>query len=148
MTADDRANVTGRPVLLYDGVCALCNGVVRFVLKRDKAGVFRFAALESRVGKELLGNGATTLDGVALVIDALTEEQRVYWRSDATAEALRLLGWTWWAQALAAVPRPLRETGYTLVARVRYKVFGRYDICPLPTAEERGRFVGIETARE
>jgi predicted DCC family thiol-disulfide oxidoreductase YuxK len=144
MTEVDRAKIIGRPVLLYDGVCALCNGVVRFVLKRDKVKLFRFAALESKAAQELLAGDPTTLDGVALVMNALTEKQRVYRRSDATAEALRLLGWTWLAQVLAVVPRPFREAGYSLVAGLRYKVFGKYEVCPIPTAEDRGRFVGIE----
>ena len=146
MTEVDRAKIAGRPVLLYDGVCALCNGVVRFVLKRDKAGLFRFAALESAAGKELLGGEATTPEGVALVVDALTLGQRVYRRSDAVAEAMRLLGWPWLGSALMALPRALREAGYSLVARLRYKVFGRYKVCPLPGADQRGRFAGIEDA--
>jgi predicted DCC family thiol-disulfide oxidoreductase YuxK len=144
MTEVDRAKIIGRPVLLYDGVCALCNSVVRFVLKRDEAKLFRFASLESKAAQELLAGDSTTLDGVALVSDALTEKQRVYRRSDATAEALRLLGRTWLAQALVVVPRPLREAGYSLVARVRYKFFGKYEVCPLPSADDRARFVGIE----
>ncbi len=144
MTEADRAKITGHPVLLYDGVCALCNGVVRFVLKHDKVKLFRFAALESNAAQELLTGDSAMMDGVALVLDALTGKQRVYRRSDATAEALRLLGWTSLAQALSAVPRPLREAGYSLVARVRYKFFGKHEVCPLPSVDDRGRFVGIE----
>ena len=142
MTEAERATIAGHPVLLYDGVCALCNGMVRFVLKRDKAAVFHFAALESEAAGELLSGAVTTPDGLALVVNALTAEQRVYRRSDAVAEALRLLGWSWMGRALSLVPRILREAGYGLVARVRYQVFGRYEVCPLPATDVRGRFVG------
>lgn len=148
MTEADRAKIVGHPVLLYDGVCALCNGIVRFVLKRDTAGVFRFAVLESEAARELLGKNASTSEGVALVAGAFTTEQRVYRRSDAVAEVLRLLGRRGLGRALALMPRWLREAGYGAVARVRYRVFGRYQVCPLPAVEERGRFVGFESARE
>ena len=145
MTEAERTKIAGRPVLLYDGVCALCNGVVRFCLKRDRAAMFRFAPLKSGVARELMGGNAS-VDGVVLVTDALRPGQRVYRRSDAVAEALRLLGGGWKAlgQGLALVPRVVREAGYGVVARVRYRVFGRYAVCPVPSAAERERFVGFE----
>lgn len=144
MTEAERAKIVGRPVLLYDGVCALCNGVVRFLLERDRAGVFRFAPLQSELAGELTGANEP-MDGVVLVTDALVPGQRVYRRSDAVAEALRLLGggWSGLGSVLAMVPRVLREAGYGVVARVRYRVFGRYAVCPVPDAEERERFVGF-----
>jgi predicted DCC family thiol-disulfide oxidoreductase YuxK len=152
MTESDRAKITGHPVLLYDGVCALCNGVVQFVLKRDKAGLFRFAALQSDVSRELLGVDQATPDGVALgvvlVIGALTAEQCVYRRSDAVAETLKLLGHRVLGRMLATMPGFVRETGYDVVARPRYKLFGRYEVCPLPAPDVRGRFVGVEDSRE
>jgi predicted DCC family thiol-disulfide oxidoreductase YuxK len=83
---------------------------------------------------------------VVLVTDVLGQGQRVYRRSDAVAEALRLLGGGWRVigRGLAMVPRVLREAGYSVVARVRYRVFGRYGVCPVPSATERERFVGFE----
>jgi predicted DCC family thiol-disulfide oxidoreductase YuxK len=145
MTAEERVRIVGRPVLLYDGVCALCNGVVRFVLKRDREGVFRFAPLESEVARELAGS-TEGIDGVVLVLDALVPGQRVLRRSDAVAEALRLLGGGWrrMGRVLRVVPRAVREVGYGVVARMRYRVFGRYAVCPLPAADVRERFVGFE----
>ena len=134
--------MTGHAVLLYDGVCALCNGVVGFVLRHDKQGVFRFAPLESEAAQVLLGPAASTSKGVAVVTEALTPQQGVFRRSDAVIEVLRLLGWRKWAWILAAVPRPLREAGYGTVARVRYRFFGRYRTCPLPPEETRERFLG------
>lgn len=147
MTQAERVKIVGRPVLLYDGVCALCNGVVRFCLKRDGAGVFRFAPLESGVARELTG-GSERVDGVVLVVDALGSGQRVYRRSDAVREVLRLLGgrWSGLGTMLALVPRQLREAGYGAVARVRYPMFGRYAVCPVPSAEERAKFVGFDDA--
>ena len=149
MTAEERTRITGRPVLLYDGVCALCNGVVRFALKHDRAGMFRFAPLESGAARELMGE-SDGVEGVVLVTDALVAGQQVYRRSDAVAEALRLLGGGWRAmgRGLEWVPRVVREAGYGAVARVRYKVFGRYAVCPMPTAAERDRFVGFEDVGE
>ncbi|MDE1176939.1 MAG: DCC1-like thiol-disulfide oxidoreductase family protein [Edaphobacter sp.] len=143
MTPDERTAIADHPTLLYDGVCALCNGVVRFVLRHDRAGVFRFAALDSDAARELMDGAAATQDGVALVLQPLTAAQRILYRSDAVAEALRLLGWRRRAALLAAVPRPLRESGYGIVARLRYRLFGRYAVCPLPAAEHRKRFVGL-----
>lgn len=143
MTEADCAKITGHPVLLYDGVCALCNGTVRFALKRDGKGIFRFAALQSDVARELIGDEAATLDGVALVAAALTAEQRVYRRSDAAVEALNLLEWRGMSRALRLVPRILREAGYGVIARLRYRLFGRYEVCPLPPVETRDRFVGL-----
>ena len=119
MTAEERTRITGRPVLLYDGVCALCNGVVRFALKHDRAGMFRFAPLESGAARELMGE-SDGVEGVVLVTDALVAGQQVYRRSDAVAEALRLLGGGWRAmgRGLEWVPRVVREAGYGAVARV------------------------------
>jgi predicted DCC family thiol-disulfide oxidoreductase YuxK len=142
MTEAERATIAGHPVLLYDGVCALCHGVVRFVLRNDRDGSFRFAALESDAARELLGTEASVKDGVAVIVDLLTPGQRVLRRSDAVVEVLRLLGWRWRSHLLAAVPRRLREAGYSIVAGVRYRIFGRYAVCPLPPHEVRERFFG------
>jgi predicted DCC family thiol-disulfide oxidoreductase YuxK len=142
MTEAERATIAGHPVLLYDGVCALCHGIVRFVLRNDPDGSFRFAALESDAARELLGSEASLKDGVAVIVAPLTPGQRVLRRSDAVVEVLRLLGWRWRSHLLAAVPRWLREAGYGIVASVRYRIFGRYAVCPLPSPEVRERFFG------
>jgi predicted DCC family thiol-disulfide oxidoreductase YuxK len=148
MTEAERAKIEsqktqGRPVLLYDGVCALCNGMVKFVLRHDRDGVFLFAALASDPACQLLGANASVQDSVAVVLHPFTPRQIVLRRSDAVIEALRLLGWSWSARLLAVVPRWLRETGYGVVARVRYRLFGRYEVCPLPSPEVRARFLGV-----
>ncbi len=147
MTDAERGQIEGRPLLLYDGVCALCNGWVRFLLKRDRQGRLRFTPLEGSLGREVLERFEMhkAPDGVVLVTEALTGLECIYFRSDAVAMALQLLGnfWKMAGWGIMAVPRPLREFGYGLVARLRYRIFGRYDSCPLPTAEERDRILGV-----
>ena len=137
----------GRALLLYDGVCALCHGVVKFLMKRDRMDRLRYAPLQSELGREVLARfGIRTFpDGVMLLTGALTPAERLYERSDAFSEALQLLGGPWRlaGKALAFVPRWLREWGYGVVARFRYRVFGRYDTCPVPTPEQRGHLLGV-----
>ncbi len=134
-------------MLLYDGVCALCNGVVKFLMKRDRRDGFRYAPLQSDLGREMLARfGILEFpDGVVLVANALTTEERLYQRSDAVVAGLRLLEGPWrvLGRALGLIPRWLREWGYGAVARVRYRMFGRYDTCPIPSPEERGRLLGV-----
>jgi predicted DCC family thiol-disulfide oxidoreductase YuxK len=143
MTEADRAAIADRPVLLYDGVCALCNSVVGFVLRHDRDALFLFAPLESDVARELLGHHATPESGVAVVARALTPKQLAYRGSDAVVETLRLLKYTKLARLLGFVPLPLRQAGYSIVAAVRYRIFGRYDVCPVPPAAVRPRFLGV-----
>jgi predicted DCC family thiol-disulfide oxidoreductase YuxK len=147
MTEAEHNAIEGRALLLYDGVCALCNGVVKFLIRRDRLDRFRYAPLQSDLGREVLARFGirTTPDGVMLVTSALTPGERLYERSDGFATALHLLDWPWRmaGKALKLVPRWLREWGYGVVARLRYRVFGRYDACPLPPPEQRGRLLGV-----
>lgn len=146
MTDAERNLIATRPLLLYDGVCVLCNGVVRFVVRHDAGRVFRFAPLQSSLAKELLVGKSDVLEGVVLVADTLTPSQQIYHRSDAVSEALVILGGRWrlLGRLLGAVPRPLREFGYDVVARLRYRLFGRYEVCPVPEPGLRSRMVGPE----
>jgi predicted DCC family thiol-disulfide oxidoreductase YuxK len=147
MTETERNAIEGRALLLYDGVCALCNGVVQFLMTRDRLDRFRYAPLQSGLGREVLARFDIHVfpDGVMLLTGALTPGERLYQRSEAVAAALQLLGTPWRLAggALRLVPRPLRDWGYGMVARFRYRVFGRYDTCPLPTPEQRGRLLGV-----
>jgi len=150
MTEGERNAIEGRALVLYDGVCALCNGVVQFLIKRDKLDKFRFAPLQSSLGREVLARFDIHRfpDGVMLLTDALTPGERLYQRSDAVAEALQRLGgpggmWRLVGKALKLLPRPLRDWGYGIVARFRYRVFGRYDTCPIPPPEQRNRLLGV-----
>jgi predicted DCC family thiol-disulfide oxidoreductase YuxK len=133
------------PIILYDGVCGLCHRLVRFVLARDRAGRFRFAALQSDLVREILtrhGRDPRDLDTLYLVLGHGRSDERLLRKSDAALWILRALGGPWQAAgALHVVPRPLRDLGYDLVARTRYRIFGRYDACPLPDPRHRGRFL-------
>ncbi len=147
MTPNEIAAIEGRPLLLFDGVCALCNGLVRFLLKRDPQKNLRFAPLQSSLGREILARFElhTVPDGVILITNTLTPTERLCSRSDAASEALQLIRdpWPQLGRALSHLPRALREPGYTLVARLRYRIFGRYDTCPLPPPESRSQILGL-----
>lgn len=136
------------PILFYDGVCGLCNRTVQFVLKRDPTGQYRFAALQSRLASETLarhGRDASDLDTVVLVLDPGGDDERLLVRSRAILKILGTLGWPWKA-ALVFWPIPsfLTDLGYRLVAWSRYRLFGRHETCPMPSPEQRDRFVGLE----
>jgi predicted DCC family thiol-disulfide oxidoreductase YuxK len=128
------------PVILFDGVCNLCNGFVQFVIARDPAGRFQFAALQSDSARRLLAR----LDGLGGIPDSivLVDNGRVYTRSSAALRIASGLRFPWsLARALIVVPRPLRDWLYDRVARHRYQWFGRKDVCMVPTAESRARFL-------
>jgi predicted DCC family thiol-disulfide oxidoreductase YuxK len=147
MTEPEHAEIEGRALLLYDGVCALCNGVVQFFLTHDHQEKLRYAPLQSALGREILGRFAIRdfPDGVMVLTDALTPAERLSRRSDAVAAALGLLErpWSLLGRLLTLIPRRLREFGYGVVARLRYRLFGRYDTCPIPPPEQRRRLLGV-----
>ena len=129
------------PVLLFDGVCNLCNGVVQFIIPRDPDGVIRFAPLQSAAGKALLsGQGLPPgdLDSVVLV-----EDGEVYRKSAAVIRVAELLGWPYRAAAVGrTVPASIRDALYDVVAATRYDVFGRKDQCMRPEESVSDRFLG------
>ena len=134
------------PILLYDGVCGLCNRMTQFVLRRDGEAVFRFAALESAFAAAILArHGAATknLDTVCIVVNHNQPGEILLPRSDAVVFILRELGGIWNVAGgvLGLFPRPIRDCGYRLIARNRYRIFGRYDSCPLPSTATRARFL-------
>src|ERR1700690_2610949 len=133
------------PVLLYDGVCGFCNRLVRFVLKRDTGACFRFAPLQSDYAARVLQ--PRTLHPQDLntiyVVDASTGS--VLTRSDAVIFILHELRGFWRAMsvALSIFPKSVRDWGYGLVARHRYRVFGKYESCPLPEKKYTDRFLDM-----
>jgi predicted DCC family thiol-disulfide oxidoreductase YuxK len=136
----------GPHVYLYDGVCALCNRAVRFLLRHDRRQRFRFAALQSAFARETLarhGERASDLDTFWVVRDAGTDREALLARSRAVLFAGSELGLPW--SALAAlgriVPRTVFDAAYDALARSRYRVFGRYERCALPAPEHAHRFV-------
>jgi predicted DCC family thiol-disulfide oxidoreductase YuxK len=136
----------GGPVLFYDGVCGLCNHTVQFILRHDRKALFRFAPLQSAYAVEVLGRHGRDprdLDTMYLLLDAGTPRERLLSRSDGILAAMDGLGGVWRVLALGRVlPRSWRDRGYGFVARHRYRWFGRYDSCPLPSPEVQARFLG------
>jgi predicted DCC family thiol-disulfide oxidoreductase YuxK len=128
------------PVLLFDGVCVLCSGTVRFVLVHERDHEIRFATMQSRFGQALLAAHRmpiTDWDSVVLVVDG-----RPLTRSAAALAVARHLRAPWrWLRAVAIVPRPLRDAVYDWVARNRYRWLGRRDSCMVPDEATRARFL-------
>jgi len=124
-------------VILYDGVCVFCSRWVRFVASRDTERRFRFTAIQSGYGTRLAQ--AFGIDPADPDTNAVIHGGVACFKSDAALTVLSALpGWGW-ARALRAVPRPLRDGVYNLVARNRYRIFGRYETCFVPDAEMRAR---------
>ncbi len=132
-------------VLLYDGLCGFCNGTVQFILARDPSGSMRFAPLQGEFARRVLDRHPElrSVDSLILVRPGATPgEERALVRSEAVLGIADYLGGAWRAaDVLRLVPRPLRDWGYDLFARFRYRLFGRYDACPVPSPEVRARFL-------
>jgi len=131
----------GGPVMLFDGVCNLCSGWVRFAIARDPRARLRFATVQSPLGQAFLARQGLPLD----VYDSFyfVEDGMVFEKSAAWFRMVRYLRWPWpWFQALAIVPRGLRDFVYSHVARNRYRWFGRRATCLVPSAEIAARFIG------
>ena len=129
-----------RQLILFDGVCNLCNSFVRFVIERDPAARFQFAALQSEAARRVLQEHQlpTPLPDSILLVD----NGRIFTRSTAALRIARRLTFPWpLTAALLMVPRPLRDWVYQLVARYRYRWFGRQDRCMVPTPALRSRFI-------
>jgi predicted DCC family thiol-disulfide oxidoreductase YuxK len=136
------------PIILYDGVCGLCNRLNRFVLRRDRQEIFRFASLQSQLAADILNRHSASpqaLDTVYVVLNYGQQEERLLSRSEAVIFVLKQLGGVGRiaGYVLACLPRPLRDWGYGLVARNRYRLFGRFDTCPLPCPNQRARFLDL-----
>lgn len=127
---------------MFDGVCNLCNGSVQFVIKRDKKDRFRYAALQSEVGQQLVQERHIDTKEVDSII--LIEPGVAYFtKSDAALEIAKDLGGVWRLMALFHwVPRSIRNFVYDFVARNRYKWFGKKEACMVPTPELQTKFLG------
>jgi predicted DCC family thiol-disulfide oxidoreductase YuxK len=126
-------------VILFDGVCVFCSRWVRFIVARDKAARFRFTPIQSPYGTRLaqaLGINPDDPDTNAVVHGGVA-----YFKSDGALTVLSCLpGWSW-VRVLLAVPRPLRNAVYNVVAKNRYRIFGKYEACIVPDAELRARVI-------
>ena len=142
LMAKSMADETSERIILFDGVCNLCNGAVQFILDRDPHAVFRFAALQSDAAGALLRDRGVVVDRVEPDSVILVEGNEVYHRSDAALRVARHLRAPWpAAYALRVVPRFVRDAIYRFIARHRYLWFGRTETCRVPTPELRARFL-------
>jgi predicted DCC family thiol-disulfide oxidoreductase YuxK len=139
------ADPTGKSVVLYDGVCGLCNATVQFLLRHDARGVLLFAALQSELAHQVLnrhGQRADDLDTVWVVADYGTPHERVLCRSRAALHCAGLLGWPWKLALVGRiVPAFVLDLGYKLIARYRYRLFGKSESCMMPQPGTRERFL-------
>jgi len=129
-----------QPVILFDGVCNLCNGFVQFIIKQDPLGKFKFASLQSAYAKKKLdgiGINKTNFDTVVFL-----SEGRIYTKSTAALKIAKHLGNGWaLTYPLIFLPQFLRDSLYNLIARNRYKWFGKQESCMLPSPELKNRFL-------
>ena len=130
------------PIVVFDGICNFCSATVRIILRNDRSGSIRFAPLQSKLGGELLRrHGIVPADADTFLV---IEGGRALTRSDAALAIARHLRFPWSLWRIAGVlPRGLRDAIYRLLARNRYRWFGKRDSCFLPTPEERGRFLDL-----
>lgn len=126
-------------VILYDGVCIFCSRWVRFVATRDTARRFRFTAIQSPYGTKLAQ--AFGIDPNDPDTNAVVHGGVAWLKSDAALTVLSLLPRCGWVRVLFALPKPLRDAVYSLVARNRYRIFGKYDECFVPDASMRARVI-------
>ena len=127
-------------VVLFDGVCNLCNGWVRFVVRRDPGLRFRFASLQSVFGAELLRRHGLPADYLGSIL--LLEDGALFSKSDAVLRIARRLRWPWpVVSVLGVVPRAMRDVVYDWVARNRYRWFGKRETCMLPSPQDARRFL-------
>jgi predicted DCC family thiol-disulfide oxidoreductase YuxK len=138
---------TSNPIVLYDGVCGLCNRAVQFLLKRDRHDRLRFASLQSEFAAQLLqrhGLDNKDLDTVYVVLDQGDAGEALLARGDAFLVFAREIGGVWNVARLGRIiPRPIRNWLYDFVARHRYQVFGKYEACMLPDPRHKHKFIEV-----
>ena len=133
------------PVLLYDGLCRFCDGTVQFILKHDRRGTLRFATLQGDFARDVIARHPEVAGVDSLVLveqNDASGRERVFVRSEGALRVARYLGGAWHlTRIVAIVTRFLRDWAYDAFARIRYRLFGKYESCPIPTPEQRARFI-------
>ena len=127
-------------IVVFDAQCLLCNGWVQFLLKHDRRGRFQFAAIQGDVGRRLLVDAGLQVEGLQTLL--LVDRGQSWQHTAAILRILHALGWPWrvaWAAWL--VPAPLRDGLYRLIARNRYRLFGRSEYCLVPDSKVAERFL-------
>lgn len=130
----------GKHIVLFDGVCNLCNGAVLFIIKRDKKDRFRFAALESDLGKELLARhniDPSKIDSIVLI-----SGDSAFAKAGAALRIAKYLTGLWpLLYSLVIIPKFIADAVYDFIARNRYKWFGKKESCMIPTPELKSKFL-------
>ncbi len=127
-------------IVLFDGVCNFCNASINFVIDRDKKGAFKFATLQSEIGQKLLVKFEKTTTDFDSVI--LIKNNQLFQKSDAALEIAKEMDGGWkLLYGFKIIPRFIRNFFYDLIAKNRYKIFGRTEACRIPTVELRERFL-------
>ena len=144
----NRETRPGRDVLLYDGVCGLCQYTVRWLLRHDPQGRLLFAAQQQPLAVEIFArhpHNTGHINSAVLVTNFDSPQETLTIRSDAILGCLTVLGgrWALLARVGRLVPRALRDAAYRWLARHRIRLFGSAELCALPTPAERARFLGI-----
>ena len=128
-------------IILFDGVCNLCNSSVQYVIKRDKGNVYRFAALQSEIGKKLVeerGIDTSQIDSIILIEPGVA----YYTKSTAALKIAQSFGGVWQlASVFEWIPEKIRDWVYDYIAKNRYKWYGRKDACMIPTPELKSKFL-------
>ena len=146
----DFADLGARLLVIYDGRCGFCNRSVRWFLRRDRHDRLRFIPSESPRVADLLArhslaafDSPASPDTMVVVRNPGTPAEQIYLRSDAAATLLAELPQQWLLLGgiFRLIPRPIRDLGYRFIARIRYRIWGRYDTCPIPTPAERAHFL-------
>ncbi len=138
----DQATLPAR-LVLYDGVCGLCDKTVQFLLDHDEAGTLRFATLQGETGQGVLARHPE-LAGVdsVMFVENHGGEEKVWVRSKAVFRMARYLdAKTRWLGGFSFLPQGLADFGYDTVASIRYRIFGKLDVCRVPDPAVRARFL-------
>ncbi len=129
-----------QPIVLFDGVCNLCNGAVQFIIRHDKNEKFLFASLQSEIGKKILSSNNLSRDDLKTFL--LIEDERVYTKSTAALRVIKQLnGVISILYTFNVIPKFIRDSIYDLVAKNRYNWFGKKDECMIPTPQLKARFL-------
>lgn len=129
-----------KPVILFDGVCNLCNKSVQFVLKRDSGNKFLFASLQSEYGLAILERYNLSAKDFKTFI--LYQNENLYFRSDGVLKVLVQLKGYQWTKFFYVIPKFIRDFLYNWIAKNRYRWFGKREVCWMPTPELQKRFLG------
>ncbi len=135
----DKHIIPENPIILFDGVCGLCNRFVDIILHSDKEGVFRFSPLQGETAKKYITELPEEQDLWSIIY---VDENGIYERSDASLKILKRLGGLWGLlSVLSILPKGLRDYIYRLIAVYRYKIFGKRETCRVPSEQEKERFL-------